>query len=146
MTVADGSSQKPCLYSNFIRQYFELLTRHFKTGNTFNRLFSKSRFYCCFDVILRHLANMHFFIWYISFTKQFKSKPSAVCSARVGIASEYIYLAVQCLWYWRGFFLVYAWVPNSGVHECTDFFFFVCTPNDWIVTYKLSRLTHFFHS
>lgn len=38
---------------------------------------------------------MHFFIRYISFTKQFKSKPSAVCSARVGIASEYIYLAVN---------------------------------------------------
>lgn len=145
MTVADGSSQEPCLYSNFIRQYFELLTRHFKTGNTFNRLFSKSRFYCCFDVILRHLANMHFFIWYLSFTKQFKSKPSAVCSARVGIASEYIYLAVQCLWYWRGFFLVYAWVPNSGVNECTDFFF--CLYPKWLNCYvQIKQINPFFHS
>lgn len=39
---------------------------------------------------------------------------------------------------------MYAWVSNSGVNECTDFFFFVRTPNDWIVKYKLSRLTHFF--
>lgn len=41
----------------------------------------------------------------------------------------------------KGVLSVYAWVPDFGVNECTDFF--VCTPNDWIVQYKLSRLTHF---
>jgi hypothetical protein len=52
VTIADGDGAMYSVwffisttsYPNLTRQYSELLTRHFKTGIIFNRLFAGSRF------------------------------------------------------------------------------------------------------